>query len=313
MNVPVVVLEDPGTVILPDLFVSWASTPIRLNPNYSVVVPEAELWFKELCKHDDETHQKYLKADFGYFSGLWAPDAAAPEYRTTVDYCNWIWAFDDPFDEGSMKGQPDLIKIEIDNRSTKGIQRRFRQHQHDYLYQVLEQADPKILEKYTDLESFVANHRESVGAKPMLPLIEYCYGLDVPEFIFEDPAIQRIVDLQAELILLANDVYSYARESKAKHYHNVIHILRRGGMTQQEAFDKVGEAVLARYLEYDSIVTTIPSWGEKVDAIVKKYIEISKVSVIANLEWSFQSKRYFGSQNDIVRRTRRVPAIPFDY
>jgi hypothetical protein len=28
---------------------------------------------------------------------------------------------------------------------------------------------------------------------------------------------------------------------------------------------------------------------------------------------SFQSKRYFGSQNDFVRRTRRVPAIPFDY
>ncbi|KAN0103506.1 Cytochrome P450 [Hyaloscypha variabilis] len=344
MNVPVL-LEDPDTVILPDLFVSWASTPIKLNPNYSVVAREAEIWFKELCKHDDKTHQKYLKADFGYFSGLWASDAAAPEYRTTVDYCNWIWAFDDPFDEGSMKGRPDLIKIELDNvlsvmadnprsfspekhpvmhtfeliwqrivkRATRGVQRRFRQHQHDYLYQVLEQADPKILEKYTDLESFVANHRESVGAKPMLPLIEYCYGLDVPEFIFEDPAIQRIVDLQAELILLANDVYSYARESKAKHYHNVVHILRKGGMTQQEALDHVGEAVLARYLEFDSVVTRVPSWGEKVDAIVKKYIEISKVSVIANLEWSFQSKRYFGSQNDFVRKTRRVPAIPFDY
>jgi hypothetical protein len=67
----------------------------------------------------------------------------------------------------------------IEKRATKfyvnphlGVQRRFRQHQHDYLHQVLEQADPRILEKYTDLESFVANHRESVGAKPMLPLIE---------------------------------------------------------------------------------------------------------------------------------------------
>jgi hypothetical protein len=116
MNVSVL-LEDPDTVILPDLFVSWASTPIKLNPNYSVVAREAEIWFKEyvqlplysqsrrpfpvvalwylltyfrLCKHDDETHQKYSKADFGYFSGLWASDAAAPEYRTTVDYCNWV-------------------------------------------------------------------------------------------------------------------------------------------------------------------------------------------------------------------------------
>ncbi len=36
----------------------------------------------------------------------------------------------------------------------------------------------------------------------LLTDIRYCYGLDVPEFIFEDPAIQRIIDLQAELILL---------------------------------------------------------------------------------------------------------------
>jgi hypothetical protein len=39
--------KDPDTVILPDLFVSWASTPIKLNPNYAVVAPEAENWFKE--------------------------------------------------------------------------------------------------------------------------------------------------------------------------------------------------------------------------------------------------------------------------
>lgn len=72
---------------------------------------------------------------------------------------------------------------------------------------------------------------------------------------------------------------------QVKHYHNVIHILRRGGMTQQEALDHVGEAVLARYHEWDLVVERVPSWGEKVDAIVKKYIEISKISVISNLHW----------------------------
>jgi hypothetical protein len=56
-------------------------------------------------------------------------------------------------------------------------------------------------------------------------------------------------------------------------------------MTQQEALDHVGEAVLARYHEWDSVVERIPSWGEKVDAIVKRYIEISRISVISNLDW----------------------------
>lgn len=40
-------LKDLDSVILPDLFISWASTPIKLNANYAVVAPEAEAWFKE--------------------------------------------------------------------------------------------------------------------------------------------------------------------------------------------------------------------------------------------------------------------------
>lgn len=38
---------EEDTVILPDLFVSWASAPIVLNPNYDIVAPQAETWFKE--------------------------------------------------------------------------------------------------------------------------------------------------------------------------------------------------------------------------------------------------------------------------
>lgn len=40
-------LKDSDSVILPDLFISWASTPIKLNANYAVVAPEAETWFQE--------------------------------------------------------------------------------------------------------------------------------------------------------------------------------------------------------------------------------------------------------------------------
>jgi hypothetical protein len=35
------------TVPLPDLFVSWASVPLKLNPNYPTVSKAADQWFKE--------------------------------------------------------------------------------------------------------------------------------------------------------------------------------------------------------------------------------------------------------------------------
>jgi len=83
--------DETDTVILPNLRVGWASTPIKLNPHYSVVAPEAEEWFKEydrplqisqiyvaekyssIFKHDERTHRKFLKVDYGSFAGFCAP------------------------------------------------------------------------------------------------------------------------------------------------------------------------------------------------------------------------------------------------
>jgi hypothetical protein len=39
-------------------------------------------------------------------------------------------------------------------------------------------------------------------------------------------------------------------------------------MNVQEALDHVGEAILARYLEWDAVVEKILSWGVEVDAVV---------------------------------------------
>lgn len=175
--------------------------------NLPTLLPKSRLtWLTNprICSHDAQEHTKYLKADFGYFAGTWVPDADAASLWTAIDYCNWVWAFDDPFDEGSMKYRPDLIEREgaklmsimSDNppeftpenhpvlhvfqliwkrvvaKGTKNVQDRFRMHQKDFMRQILEQSDPKVFETYTDLESFVSMHRESVGSKPLLPLIE---------------------------------------------------------------------------------------------------------------------------------------------
>jgi len=56
-------------------------------------------------------------------------------------------------------------------------------------------------------------------------------------------------------------------------------------MTQQEAYDHISEATVARYNEWDAVVEQLPSWGKEVDKIVKKYIEISQITVMAVIEF----------------------------
>jgi len=270
------------------------------------------------------------------------PETPAEEYRTFIDFLNWIWAWDDKIDEGVLDKQPDLIKIEIDQvlailsdspgenappdhpinhvlqsvwermvmKAIKGALNRFRTAMKEYMDQVLEQAHPGSLEMSNGMDSFIINHRGSSGAKIIVHISEYVIGLDVHDFVFEDHAIQKIMYLQPEHFLLSNDNYSYARESKFGHHHNIIHILRTQGMAQQEAFDHVAEAIVARYKEWDDMVAQVPSWGEAVDAQVQTYIEATRLTVVAHLEWSFLTERYFGANREVARTTRRVAATP---
>jgi hypothetical protein len=41
------ILPKKNIVFLPDLFVSWAAVPVKINPNLGVVEPEAVKWFNK--------------------------------------------------------------------------------------------------------------------------------------------------------------------------------------------------------------------------------------------------------------------------
>jgi hypothetical protein len=56
-------------------------------------------------------------------------------------------------------------------------------------------------------------------------------------------------------------------------------------MTQQEAFDYIAEAIVARYKEWDEMVAQVPRWGDAIDAQVQKYIEATRLTIVAHVEW----------------------------
>jgi hypothetical protein len=39
--------SEPKTIMLPDLFVSWAKIPLKMSPHYDAVAIEAEAWFNK--------------------------------------------------------------------------------------------------------------------------------------------------------------------------------------------------------------------------------------------------------------------------
>lgn len=69
--------------------------------------------------------------------------------------------------------------------------------------------------------------------------------------------------------------------------HNLIKLLRRKGMSQQEAYYFAGDAVKKRYSEWYVELSKVPHWGEEVDLQVQTYTRGCQNLVLANLNWRY--------------------------
>lgn len=58
-------------------------------------------------------------------------------------------------------------------------------------------------------------------------------------------------------------------------------------MSQQEAYNFAGNAVMKRYYEWYEEVSKVPHWGEGVDMQVQTYIRGCQDIVLANLNWRY--------------------------
>ena len=121
---------------------------------------------------------------------------------------------------------------------------------------------------------------------------------------------------------------SYDRRQSEGVPHNLVTVCRVAGMSAQEAIDHLGSLLDERYARWEVVVNGIPSWGEKVDGEVEKYIMGMKNVVRGTLYWrsvcslpksiifetdkyphSFWSERYFGKEHDVVLQTRKISVL----
>lgn len=330
-------------VKIPDLFLSFCARSPRVNPHFARVKAESESWIREASGYSVEEAEKHKRANFPFFSGIVVPDADAERFRCVCDWVNWIFDFDDTFDDGELNNDPlraeqlvkavmatmdDQIDIKQDlgkdqslvdffrgvwlrlaKDSSAGGRNRFKTSMTDYLWAALSQV-----ERYTSIDdldpvSYIDLRRRTIASYPTFALVEYCYGLNIPHEVMTHSSVKRIERLATEITILHNDVLSYHKEQKDGCEFNLIAIYCRQGLSQQASYDIVDSMIKSRYHEWFLALADVPLVGEGLDVQVQKYVEGCRNGVIANLNWSFASERYFGRDTETVRKTRLVPAI----
>ncbi|KAK0105580.1 hypothetical protein ONS95_004112 [Cadophora gregata] len=104
--------------------------------------------------------------------------------------------------------------------------------------------------------------------------------------------------------MLANDSVSYHREKYQDCPHNIIHLFRHHGLSEQDAYDRAQGMLRERYREWYLALADLPVWGEGIDKQVHRYIKGIQDVASANAHWSFRTERYFGKDRHEIRRTR---------
>ena len=67
--------------------------------------------------------------------------------------------------------------------------------------------------------------------------------------------------------------------------HNIVHLFRQDGLSQQEAYDRVNDLLNARYPPWYISHSQLPLRGEAVDVQVQMYVKGCQDVILGNLNW----------------------------
>ena len=102
-------------------------------------------------------------------------------------------------------------------------------------------------------------------------------------------------------------------QAKGHHGNNIVTVLmKEKGVNLQTAANLVGEHFKTLMDRFVQSKKKLPSWGLTLDAAVAAYIKAMEHWTVGNLEWSFETQRYFGPTHAEIKRTRLVMLRPVE-
>jgi len=179
---------------------------------------------------------------------------------------------------------------------------------------VVQEALDREDENPISLETYLTTRRKSIGVLPFHDLSRWIWKIDLPDHVLKNPHIQLMVQASVDLVLLANDIYSYRKEyieDGARHNYLTVAmqdpIISITAGDVQAAIDyTVGQfsAALARYEENKKLLTFADD--AELSAKVERYAGLMMDSVAGNIEWSVACKRYSLFPDETARKAGLV-------
>ncbi|KAG5636068.1 hypothetical protein H0H81_009214 [Sphagnurus paluster] len=301
--------------ILPDLL---SGCPIRggVNPHYEEGAAESRAWINSFNVFTDRKRAFFVlgcnELLVSHVNVLFVFDEISDDQSAKDAFATgniFLNAMQDPnWDDGSLFARMTKeFRTRFLRLSGTRATARFLKHWETYCACVITEAELRERGEILDVDAFIALRRENSAVRLCFGLIEYAFGTNLPEEVFED-----IVFLDIYWAAVDLDIYSYDMEqSKGISGNNIVEVLMANRkMTLQEASDHIGEYCAELMERFMTAQNHLPSWGACVDSEVARFIQGLGCWIKGNLDWSFKTQRYFGTKYLEIKETLCVTLRP---
>nr|GAT56737.1 predicted protein [Mycena chlorophos] len=180
-----------------------------------------------------------------------------------------------------------------------------------FLKAVVEQAQEReSVVIVSDVDAYMKLRRNTLGAKPAFALLEM--NINVPDTLYDHPLLVNLRNLAVDMILLANDLYSFNVEQSKGDDHNIItHLVLHGHLTVQDAINHVAMKHSHLAKEFLEVAHAIPEFDTpEPEEMVRRLVDGLGNWIQANECWSFETWRYFQDDGLRVQKERSVSLLP---
>ncbi|KAH9856523.1 terpenoid synthase [Lenzites betulinus] len=329
-------MSSTSSFVLPDLH---AVTPFKgsFNPHYTEAAAESSEWVNSYNVLSDKKRAFFLQGGSELLCAHAYPYADHEHLRTCCDFVNLLFTVDEISDDQNGKGAHEtglifynaISNLAYDDgttlcKMTKEFTarllkhcgpltyRRFIKHCKDYIEAVAVEADLRERGEVLDPEAYMTLRRENSAVRFCFGLAGYALGIDLADEVVEHPAFMAMHLSTVDMVCWSNDLYSYNMEQAMGHTTNNIMtvLMQHKGLDLQGAANHVGVHFKGLIDTFLDAKRSLPSWGPKIDNEVALYTMAMENWVIGNLNWSFETQRYFGHARHEIKRTRVVHLYP---
>lgn len=312
-------------VVLPDLYCPF---PPAVNPARDAAQIHTEGWAAHHGLIQGElARRRFRAARYGWLAARAYPYVALAELEIVTDWNVWLFMLDDQCDESGAGRQPERLRPILDRflavladpgavvpdgplstslaelwermrgAAAPGWDTRFVASAADYFDACLWEAANRAAGRVPSVADYVHYRPATGGLLTDVDLIEVAEHLFLPDEVRLRPDVQALVSMCNNVVCWSNDIISLPKETRRGDVHNLVLALKAAhDLSLQEAVDAAAamhDREAARFLEVEA---ALPSFGKEVDAALSRYVGVLRSWMRGNLDWSFESGRYYPSK-----------------